>query len=204
MLRQPPSRFDWKEERRLRALALDAAGWKQRLIAKALGVTEAAVSQWLSAAHEQGADALRAKPHQGATAKLTIAQLRLLPEYLSHGAEAYGFRGEVWTCARIAQVIGLEFGVSYHPAHVSRLLKQLKWTPQKPMVRAAQRDEVLIQHWRTKVWTTLKKKRKTSTEPLCLRMNPAFIFCPVSSRPMHRVGRRRFCGSFTRAIIYPR
>jgi transposase len=42
-------------------------------------------------------------------------------ELLERGAPAYGFRGEVWTCARVAEVIRREFGVLYHPAHVSRL-----------------------------------------------------------------------------------
>jgi transposase len=47
------------------------------------------------------------------------------PDFLSHGAEAYGFRGEVWTCARVANVFEEEFGVTYHRGHVARLLKAL-------------------------------------------------------------------------------
>ena len=26
----------------------------------------------------------------------------MIPEFLSHGPEAYGFQGQVWTCARMA------------------------------------------------------------------------------------------------------
>src|SRR3979490_2498508 len=63
------------------------------------------------------------------------------PGFRSHGAEAYGFRGEVWPCARVAKVIEEEFGVSYHKGHVCRLLKELHWTPQLPIVRAGQRTE---------------------------------------------------------------
>jgi transposase len=73
-------------------------------------------------------------------------------------AEAYGFRGEMWTCARVAAVIWEEFGVSYHKAHISRLLKRLHWTPQLPIDRAAQRDEALIEQWRIHVWPELKKR----------------------------------------------
>jgi len=51
---------------------------------------------------------------------------------LSHGTEAYGFRGEFWTCARAATVMWEELGVSYHKAHVLRLLKRLAWTPNCP------------------------------------------------------------------------
>jgi transposase len=114
---------------------------------------------------ERGTAALLARPHPGAPSRLTPAQKRLLPDFLSHGAEAYGFRGEVWTCARVAHVIEQEFGVVYHKSHVARLLKALEWTPQKPCQRAAQRDEAEIARWRTEVWPDLKKKPANRDAP---------------------------------------
>lgn len=92
-----------------------------------------------------------AHPNPGHPPKLSAAQKALIPEFLWHGAEAYGFRGEVWTCARIACVIEGEFGVRYHKDHVGRLLKELRWTPQVPIPRALQRDEEAIQRWRADV-----------------------------------------------------
>jgi transposase len=73
-----------------------------------------------------------------------------LSELLQRGAEAHGFRGELWTCERVAIVIRREFGVSYHRAHVSRLLKALRHSLQKPQRRANQRDEEAIEHWKEK------------------------------------------------------
>jgi transposase len=150
---------DWKEARRKRALELKYLGWKQVEIAEALGVSKAAVSQWVFAAQLNGNEAWHAKPRPSGPLKLTAEELGLIPELLSHGAEAYGFLGDVWTTARVAQVIRQEFGVSYHKAHVSRLLKALEWTPQLPLTRAAQRDEEAIEQWRTESWPKLKKRR---------------------------------------------
>lgn len=178
---------DWKEMRRWRALELKREGWTQQEIADALGVSKAAVSQWMTAAHKRGMESLKARPHKGATPKLAADQLQLLPEFLSHGAEAYGFRGEVWTCRRIAQVIEREFAVRYHKDHVSRLLKALRWTPQKPAERAAQRDEEKIIEWREETWPELKKKRGGRSKHPSLLTNPAFICCPVWFAPMRRV-----------------
>ena len=79
----------------------------------------------------------------------------MIPEFLWHGAEAYGFRGEVWTCGRIAKVIEEEFEVAYDKGHVSRLLQQLRWTPQVPVERASQRDERAIECWRRETWPRL-------------------------------------------------
>ena len=101
--------------------------------------SEAPTRSWSTAAPERGA------------ADETI------PELLERGAEAHGFRGELWTCERVAIVIRREFGVSYHPAHVSRLLKTLKQSLQKPQRRANQRDEEAIEHWKEERWPQLKK-----------------------------------------------
>jgi transposase len=151
---------DWKEARRKRAFELKELGWKQGDIAQALGVSAPAVCKWLSKVNaEPGGEAWRSKPARSGPLKLTPEQLRLIPDLLSHGAEAYGFRGEVWTCARVAKVFEEEFGVTYHRGHVARLLKALDWTPQLPLERAIQRDEEAIEHWRTEVWPELKKRR---------------------------------------------
>ena len=119
---------DWREGRRLRAWELKQQGWPQRTIAAALGVTPSAVSQWLKRAAEGGVAALCTRPRPGPTPKLTPEQLARLPEVLARGAEAYGFVGDVWTTTRVAAVIEREFGVRYHPAHVSRLLRAVGWS----------------------------------------------------------------------------
>lgn len=150
---------NWKEARRKRALELKERGWKQSTIADALSVSRAAVSQWVAEARECGDASWRAKPRRRGPIKLTREQVGAIPELLSHGAEAYGFSGDVWTCARVATVIRREFEVSYHKAHISRLLKQMGWTPQVPVERATQRDEQRIEQWRTEVWPELKKRR---------------------------------------------
>src|SRR5215217_6855765 len=80
-----------------------------------------------------------------------------LKELLSRGAPAHGFRGDVWTCERVAKVIHKEFGISYHPAHVSRLVRALGLSLQKPQRRANQRDEEAIRRWKEERWAELKK-----------------------------------------------
>ena len=148
----------WKEERRKRAWALYQDGWKQKEIAEALGVTKGAVSQWIKMGQEGGEAALKDRPKPGAPRRLSAEKRQRIPDLLALGAESFGFRGEVWTCSRVAKVIEREFGVKYHPAHVSRILKDLNWTPQKPIRRAKQRREAEIQRWKEKWWPELKKR----------------------------------------------
>src|SRR4051794_36431708 len=153
----PSQVADWREGRRLRAFELKQEGWKHKEIADALGVSKGAVSQWMKRAKEEGVEGLKHKPPPGLRPYLSDEQRARLPELLAQGAPAHGFRGDVWTCQRVARVIQKEFGVSYHPAHVSRVLKKLRLSLQKPERRANQRDEEAIERWKEERWPSLKK-----------------------------------------------
>jgi len=167
-----------REWRRLQAFRLERLGWLEVDIAEALGVSKGTVSRWLSMAEVGGSEALHSHPSLGSPSKLTAEQFARLPEFLWHGAEAYGFRGDVWTCARIAQVLRWEFGVSYHKDHVSRLMKELGWTPQVPITRAIQRDEVVIEQWRQTVWPELRRKAARERRTLIFVDESGFYLLP--------------------------
>src|SRR5580765_4747561 len=162
---EPPTR--WHEGRRLRAWDLHRMGWSQTHSADALGVTQGAVSQWLKRATLGGAEALRAHPPPGRPPLLSPAQLAQLETLLQQGAEAFGFRGALWTRRRVAHLIQEQVGVSYHPGHVSRLLRQIGWTPQRPLQRATQRDDDASAAWYAERWPTLKNRLSATGEGSC-------------------------------------
>jgi transposase len=170
---------DWREWRRLRALELHQQGWTQRDIAAALGATEGTVSRWMAAARRGGPEALASHlDRRGIAPKLAPEQVRLIPDFLWHGAEAYGFRGDVWTCGRVAGVIREEFDVSYSKSQVSRLLKHLGWTPQVPITRAIQRDEEAIARWRAESWPDLKRRAHRERRELVFVDESGFYLLP--------------------------
>ena len=160
---------DWREARRLQGWKLYQKGWKQTDIAEALDVSEGAVSQWIKKAKSLGVG----KPvsSQGRWSQATSEpspKSHQLPQLLSQGAEAYGFRGDVWTRGRVGKVIQQVFGVTFSLGHIGRILKQIGWTRQKPITRASQRDEQAIERWRTEKWLELEKKPSKKDEPSCL------------------------------------
>lgn len=148
----------------MQAWHLKQRGWSQRQIAEALGVSEGAVSQWMTRARDIGPEALRRRPPPGAPRRLSPAQLARLPDLLHRGPTAYGFRGELWTRSRVAAIIRLEFGVSYHPRHVGRLLDSLRWSPQKPVRRAQQRNAAAIAQWRDETWPAINRGRRLNSK----------------------------------------
>ena len=71
------------------------------------------------------------------------------PALLHHGAKAYGVRGHVWICGRVAAGMRLEFGSSSQSVQVGRLLNAIGWNPHKPARRACKRHEAAIARWHT-------------------------------------------------------
>jgi len=103
-------------------------------------------------------EAPRRHPAPGPPPKLTAEQRAQLPDLLAPGAEASGFIGDVWTTTRGAAVIKQTFGIRYHPAHVSRLVRQEGLRLQQPIPRATQRDEVQMAAWPVEQWPALHAK----------------------------------------------
>lgn len=111
---------DWREGRRLRAMELLAQGYRGSEVARVLGVTPGAVSQWSKRAQSGGASALLRRQRLGRDRRLDSSQLAALRAFLL-GDEA----PKPCTIRAVAALIERQWGVSYSRAHVSRILKAL-------------------------------------------------------------------------------
>ena len=151
--------MSWREYRRRQAWVLYEEGWTQTAIAKAVGVTRAAVSQWLKAIREKGVEeGLKAHPAPGVPSRLNDDDLEKLPELLKAGAVHYGLLGERWTGRRVAWLIEQEFGVSYSARQAQRILHKVGYSRQKPQQVAQQRNEKAVEQFQTEVIPEVKKK----------------------------------------------
>ncbi len=170
---------------------LKAGKLSQASIARQLGVSEAAVSQWQHQLNKGGVRALHLKQASGRPAKLSTAQLRPLVRLLKRGAVANGFETERWTQSRIQQLIKRTFQVSYHTNYIGRLMKQLSWSVQKPETRAIERDEDAIRAWLSHDWNRIKKARRIGADIVFVDA-PAPTWAPRGRTPvLKRVGKYR-------------
>ena len=126
-------------------------------VAESVGVSLSSVKRWRRAVEEGGLDALRAKPHPGRTPRLDEQQKQQLMEILLAGPRKAGFRTDLWTCPRVAEVIEKTFQVQYHPDHVGKMLHDLGWTCQKPEQRAREANDDAIEQWRRRDWPRIKR-----------------------------------------------
>jgi transposase len=80
-----------------------------------VGASRAIGSEWLTRWNEHGAPGLIPRFGGGRPPKLSHQQSRDLQRLLEDG--------QPWTTNEVVQLIEDEFGISYHPGHVSRLLR---------------------------------------------------------------------------------
>jgi transposase len=148
---------DLLEERRKRALALLDSGHSLNEVGRRIRCHASSVMRWRDARRRGGAKALRVRFSPGRPLKLDQARQKRLVELLLQGPLAQGYKTNLWTTARIAELIRRKFGVQYHRDHVGRLMHRLRWSPQKPKRRALERDEKTIRRWKRKDWPRIKK-----------------------------------------------
>ena len=148
------------EERRLEGGRLLKAGeLSQSAIARQLGVSRATVSDWKKTIELKGVLGLEKRKAAGSQSKLNLSQKKELQQLLDMGAESYGFPTDHWTLERVQTVIQQEFGITYHLNYLNRLLRNLGFSPPKPMSQAKE--------WYQEDWS-----RVESIEAAKLKSNP--------------------------------
>jgi transposase len=170
------------ERRRRRAVELLQQGEPLTVVAHFLGVNRSSVYRWRRAA-ETSPQALDARPHPHRPNRLSDEQLRRLESLLSQGAQAHGWTNELWTTARVAQLILRHFKVAYHHDHVGRFLRQrLGWTPQKPRRRARERNEQAILDWQSQRFPQIARAAQERDAHLVFLDESGFMLTPSVRR----------------------
>lgn len=146
-----------REARRKIAGQLLLEGKSISEVARIVKASKSSVKGWKDAVDRAGLDALNAKPHPGRKSRLNRVQKKQLVRILLRGPLDAGYRTDLWTCERVAEVVERKLGVRYHPGHVWKILRSLNWSCQRPEQRARERDEEAIERWRRKEWPRIKK-----------------------------------------------
>jgi len=154
---RPRRDFAAMEARRMQAADLFAKGVIQADIGRELEVSHQTVSDWHERWAAGGKRALKSTGQPGRPPKVSQADLAKVERALQKGPKANGYPTELWTLARVADVIEKVTGVKYHPGHVWRVLRQMGWSRQRPARRAMERDDEAIEEWVNERWPKVKK-----------------------------------------------
>ena len=96
----------------------------------------------------------------GRPSALTQKQRHELSDILESGPVSYGLDTATWSSPIIAWVIKEEFGVTYHPGHVRKLLHDLGFSLQRPRRVLAPADAKWQDPWHRHTYPNLKPQTK--------------------------------------------
>ena len=145
---------------RKRAIELYQEGKTQLEIAAALGVSQSAVSGWISAYKETGSSHHDYAGIGGSKRRITPEQQSELVDMLLQGAIAHGYESDLWTRKRVGQVIEKSFGIQYGLTAIGDLLKVLGFSLQKPVRKSYKQDAQKVKAWKEERLPALKKRHQ--------------------------------------------
>lgn len=141
-------------------------------IAHILKAPRSKVSFWLQRYEREGMEGLLEGHRTGRPCCLSPEQETQLTDIIDSGPVAYGFLGGVWTSPMITRVIEDEFGLTYHPGHVRKILDRLGFSVQRPKRKLAKADPDLLTRWRRYKYPLIKKKRAARKPVSSLKTKP--------------------------------
>ena len=152
---------DTLEHMRLLAVQRVIAGEKPSEVASSLGFYRTSIYRWIRAHKRGGQAALSKRIHPGPKRKLTDKQeAKVVRWMVGKDPRQYGFEFGLWTRQIVQTMIQERFHVSLTLPAIGHLLTRLDITPQKPLRRAYERDEIAVTDWKARKYPELRKRAR--------------------------------------------
>lgn len=151
---------EYRVAKRIHAVMLNNDGKTSGEIAHILRSVRQRVSEWLKNYERFGFEGILEGKRSGRRPDLDEVQKQIVVDIIESGPISYGFLSGIWTGVAVNKVIENEFGVSYDPRHVRRILSELGFSVQRPKRLLAKADPERQKRWRRYTYPNLKKKQK--------------------------------------------
>jgi transposase len=166
-MRRDGRKLDHKTLEEIRRMAVERVreGEDPSVVIASYGFCRTTIYKWLRAAkgRGRGLGALRSRKGTGRPPKLTKSQRRQVFRWINgKDPRQYGFDFGLWTRLVVAELVADRFGVELSLASVGKLLATLGLTPQKPLLRAYERDPAAIEAWKRDTYPRIAAAAKRS------------------------------------------
>lgn len=149
------------EEIRIRAVSRVKAGESPEDVANTLGFHRSGIYKWLADYKIGGKKALVAKPTPGKPSRLQAEHLRWIYKVVvGKNPLQLKLPFALWTRSQLIVAIQRKFGIKVGKTVVSRALKKLGLSFQRPLTKLHQQDPVIVQKWLKQDYPAIKKEAK--------------------------------------------
>jgi transposase len=160
-MKQDARKLTHKEltELRRRGVASVQGGESPEVVARVFGISRMTIYNWLALYRRGGWHALDAKKRGGRPPKLNAKAIRWVYNTVTmKNPLQLRFPFALWTCGMVVDLIKRQFGISLSRSSVSRLLKQLGLSPQRPLRRAYQQNPEAVEQWLKEDFPHIRKE----------------------------------------------
>jgi transposase len=192
-------KLDHKTLEEIRRMAVERVreGEDPSTVIASYGFCRTTIYKWLRAVkgRGRGLDALRSRKGTGRPRKMTKSQQQKVFRWINgKDPRQYGFDFGLWTRKVVSELVSDKFDIKLSLASVGKLLADVGLTPQKPLMRAYERDPAAIEAWKRDTYPSIAAEAK--------RVGAEIYFWdesgPGASRARRRLLRCRASGSRSR------
>jgi transposase len=134
--------------RQIAVRAVEEKGYSPEDVIKILGLSRSCIYEWLRKYREEGFTGLETQMAPGATPVITKEMDVWLREtVLQTTPEEHGYDTRLWNRDILAELLYQHFGVWVRGRTISRHLKKMKLSYQKPCYRATEQDPEEVRHF---------------------------------------------------------
>ena len=178
-------------------------------VATAYGVNVRSVFRWLADFANGGQNALLSKPIPGRPPKVSDEEMRWLAKAVKDNTPLqYKFVFGLWTLTLVGALIEREFGKKLSLASVSRIMKILGFSVQKPLYQAWQQDATLVRAWEAEIYPAIRAEAKVVGATIYFAdesgirsdYHTGTTWAPIGETPVVEVTGRRFSLNMISAV----
>jgi transposase len=176
---------------RIMAIILYNEGFSVPTISNLFDISEGTIYKWLKRLEQESIDELIYDDSGGGRSpKLPESKRPKLEEILREGPEEQGFTGQIWTSARVAEIIDRKFGISVHRVTAWKYLRELGWSNKKPQRIATERDEDAIEEFRNEEWKMIQTRANIKSHSIVFVDETKFRLLPTIKKTWAPKGER--------------
>ena len=158
-------KLDHKTLEEIRRMAVERVreGEDPSAVIASYGFCRTTIYKWLRAAkgRGRGLEALRSRKGTGRPRKLRKSQEQQVFRWINgKDPRQYGFDFGLWTRMIVAELIFDKFDIELSLASIGKLLADVGLTPQKPLMRAYDRDPEAIEAWKRDIYPSIAAAAK--------------------------------------------
>jgi transposase len=160
--RQPVSaKLEARYQKRRTAVDAVRSGESVEVVARVMKIPQRTLFSWLERYRHGGDDALREGHRSGRKRKVNAEVMRFLYKAITrHDPRQYEFPFCLWTLALVRQLLKRRFAVEMSKSGVSRLLRHLGLSPQRPIYKSYKRNPEAMKRYLDKTFPGLRARAR--------------------------------------------